>query len=115
MVMLVAGQAHFEHGGNHLAAQVDAAVDGGDGEIAALGTRTVRHVAAFIIATAVDRQFDVVERVEAAVVAEAELPVVEQIGRASCRERGCPYVEISVVVVSLKKHKTTKILHTQYI
>src|SRR3546814_17837404 len=75
MVMLVAGQAHFEHGGNHLAAQVDAAVDGGDGEIAALGTRTVRHVAAFIIATAVDRQFDVVERVEAAVVAEAELHV----------------------------------------
>src|SRR3546814_12406449 len=78
MVMLVAGQAHFEHGGNHPAAQVDAAVDGGDGEIAALGTRTVRHVAAFIIATAVDRQFDVVERVE--------------IGRASGRARVCQYV-----------------------
>src|SRR3546814_12003136 len=26
-----------------------------------------------------------------------------QIGRASCRERGCQYVEISVVAVSLKK------------
>src|SRR3546814_15778714 len=27
----------------------------------------------------------------------------EQIGRASCRERVCPYVYISVVAVSLKK------------
>src|SRR3546814_14038495 len=26
-----------------------------------------------------------------------------QIGRASCRERGCPYVEISVVAVAIKK------------
>src|SRR3546814_14448411 len=31
-----------------------------------------------------------------------ELPVVE-IGRASCRERVCQYVSISVVAVSLKK------------
>src|SRR3546814_18135628 len=29
----------------------------------------------------------------------------EQIGRASCRERVCPYVYISVVAVSLKKNK----------
>src|SRR3546814_17446512 len=29
----------------------------------------------------------------------------EQIGRASCRERVCQYVEISVVAVSLKKQK----------
>src|SRR3546814_19631581 len=28
-----------------------------------------------------------------------------QIGRASCRERVCPYVSISVVAVSLKKKK----------
>src|SRR3546814_19432698 len=27
-----------------------------------------------------------------------------EIGRASCRERGCQYVEISVVAVSLKKN-----------
>src|SRR3546814_10961585 len=27
----------------------------------------------------------------------------DQIGRASCRDRGCPYVSISVVAVSLKK------------
>src|SRR3546814_14161601 len=32
----------------------------------------------------------------------------EQIGRASCRERVCQYVSISVVAVSLKK-KTPKI------
>src|SRR3546814_18409821 len=30
-----------------------------------------------------------------------------QIGRASCRERVCQYVEISVVAVSLKKKNTT--------
>src|SRR3546814_14521020 len=29
--------------------------------------------------------------------------LVEEIGRASCRERVCQYVEISVVAVSLKK------------
>src|SRR3546814_12894470 len=29
-----------------------------------------------------------------------------EIGRASCRERGCQYVEISVVAVSSKKKKT---------
>src|SRR3546814_13155631 len=28
-----------------------------------------------------------------------------ELGRASCRERGCQYVEISVVVVTLKKKK----------
>src|SRR3546814_20598073 len=32
-----------------------------------------------------------------------------EIGRASCRERVCPYVSISVVAVSLKKTQTTKI------
>src|SRR3546814_16781735 len=30
----------------------------------------------------------------------------EEIGRASCRERGCQYVEISVVDVTLKKKNT---------
>src|SRR3546814_18476069 len=33
--------------------------------------------------------------------------VVGQIGRASCRERVCQYVYISVVAVSLKTNKTT--------
>src|SRR3546814_13138681 len=32
-----------------------------------------------------------------------------QIGRASCRERVCPYVYISVVAVSFKKKKTKQI------
>src|SRR3546814_12991249 len=31
-----------------------------------------------------------------------------QIGRASCRERVCQYVSISVVAVSLKKNKTVR-------
>src|SRR3546814_16518372 len=30
----------------------------------------------------------------------------QKIGRASCRERVCPYVSISVVAVSLQKRKT---------
>src|SRR3546814_20729130 len=33
-------------------------------------------------------------------------PVRIEIGRASCRERVCQYVEISVVAVSYKKKKT---------
>src|SRR3546814_11264592 len=37
------------------------------------------------------------------------LAAPEQIGRASCRERVCQYVYISVVAVSLKKKKTKKI------
>src|SRR3546814_15573367 len=36
-------------------------------------------------------------------VARAALDVADQIGRASSRERVCPYVLISVVAVSLKK------------
>src|SRR3546814_18926637 len=34
-----------------------------------------------------------------------EAPIVFKIGRASCRERVCQYVSISVVAVSLKKNK----------
>src|SRR3546814_13444073 len=33
---------------------------------------------------------------------------IREIGRASCRERVCQYVSISVVAVSLKKKKKTK-------
>src|SRR3546814_13900961 len=36
-----------------------------------------------------------------------------QIGRASCRERGCQYVSISVVAVSLKKKRRKKNSKTQ--
>src|SRR3546814_16867095 len=41
--------------------------------------------------------------------AKHAVPHLEQIGRASCRERVCQYVSISVVAVSLKKklkHRT---------
>src|SRR3546814_14343547 len=46
-------------------------------------------------------------------------PEVEalEIGRASCRERVCPYVSISVVAVSLnkkKKHTMTSLSTTYY-
>src|SRR3546814_18901546 len=39
---------------------------------------------------------------------EGKLPPRQEIGRADCRERGCQYVEISVVAVSLKKKKQQK-------
>src|SRR3546814_18824434 len=41
-------------------------------------------------------------------VAHAQRLEEIEIGRASCRERVCPYVSISVVAVSLKKKKNTK-------
>jgi hypothetical protein len=61
VVVLVAGQAHFQHGRDHLAADVDRAVDRRDREVAALGARTVGHVAAFIFLAGIGRQFDVVD------------------------------------------------------
>src|SRR3546814_17073900 len=36
---------------------------------------------------------------------------IGQIGRASCRERVCQYVEISVVAVSLQKKQKYKTIH----
>ena len=77
MVMLVAGQAHFEHGGDHFAAQIDGAVDWGDREVAALDARAVAHVATFVNLAGIARQFDVVEMVEAFAIAEAEADIVE--------------------------------------
>src|SRR3546814_19731236 len=42
------------------------------------------------------------------------LTAIDQIGRASCRERVCQYVSISVVPVPLKKkHQTMKYQNTQ--
>src|SRR3546814_18764549 len=43
------------------------------------------------------------DRARQAALAPAAPPV--EIGRASCRERGCQYVSFSVVAVSLKKKK----------
>jgi hypothetical protein len=61
VVVLVARQAHLDHGRDHLAADVDGAVDRGDREIAALGARPVGEVAAVIFAAGVGRQLDVVD------------------------------------------------------
>src|SRR3546814_12661563 len=40
-------------------------------------------------------------------IALGDVGMLGQIGRASCRERVCQYVEISVVAVALKHHNTT--------
>jgi hypothetical protein len=77
VVMLVAGQAHFEHRRDHLAADVDRRVDRRDGEIAALGARTVAEVAAFILAAGVGRQLDIVDLEVRLGVVRVELHVVE--------------------------------------
>ena len=63
MVVLVARQAHFKHGRNHLAANVLSRIDRSHGEIAALGARAVAHIAALIAGARVRRQLDVVELV----------------------------------------------------
>src|SRR3546814_17516528 len=43
---------------------------------------------------------------------DAEYHAARKIGRASCRERVCQYVEISVVAVSLKKKKDLKQIYS---
>src|SRR3546814_16232826 len=51
--------------------------------------------------------------IEANAVSDNPLVFADKIGRASCRERVCKYVYISVVAVSLQK-KTTNIKLTTY-
>ena len=77
MVVLVAGQAHFEHGRNHLATDVHAAVDRRNGEVTTLGAWAVAHIAGFIFRAAVGRQFDIVDLVVRRVVAVFETHIVE--------------------------------------
>src|SRR3546814_16381879 len=70
---------------------------GGDGEVAD------GLVAEPVIAGAfLDDVFETAEKQAHRGKAE-EVKALEQNGRASCRERECQYVEISVVAVSLKK------------
>src|SRR3546814_13677606 len=52
---------------------------------------------------------------EKGVISVAELGRRMEIGRASCRERVCQYVSITVVAVSLKKKTNTKKVHTNNI
>ncbi|EAT07975.1 hypothetical protein SKA58_08424 [Sphingomonas sp. SKA58] len=61
VVVLIAGQAHFQHGADHFGADVGARIDRRDGEITTLGARTVAQIAAFIFLAGVGRQFDVVD------------------------------------------------------
>src|SRR3546814_20570087 len=49
----------------------------------------------------VNAQFD--NRAAWIIGGELHIPCDREIGRASCRERGCQYVSIPVVAVSLKK------------
>src|SRR3546814_16632353 len=68
----------------------------------AFGIETPGVVAAAEIAAA--ELPDDVAAVRAVIGAESAFAgvVIEEIGRASCRERGCQYVSISVVAVSFK-------------
>src|SRR3546814_16649550 len=45
---------------------------------------------------------------------DADVPAMKEIGRASCRERGCQYVEISVVAISSYKHQHNQTQHIIY-
>src|SRR3546814_12526959 len=52
----------------------------------------------------------------AVLAVEADLSVAaEQIGRASCRERVCQYVYISVVAVSLKQNTVVHVTRSTHI
>ncbi len=62
VVVFVTRKAHFEHRGDHFAADIDGAVDRRDREITTLGARAVAHVAAVIFLRSVARQFDIVDR-----------------------------------------------------
>src|SRR3546814_18689228 len=52
---------------------------------------------------------------ERSVLLDRRHPGEDEIGRASCRERVCQYVKISVVAVTLKKKKQQdKLISTKY-
>jgi hypothetical protein len=58
VVVLFNGQAHFGENGEHFGAHVLATVDRRDREVAALGARTVAHVAGFVVGVPFGRQFE---------------------------------------------------------
>jgi hypothetical protein len=76
-MVLVHRQAHFEHGGDHLGADVLGAVDRRDREIAALGAGTVAQIATFIFVARIGGQLDIVDLEVAGGVAVLEPHVVE--------------------------------------
>src|SRR3546814_12304552 len=78
--------------------------DGGDG-----GGQAVQHQSRRIGLVGLDDQRRVVDRLDlVAPVVGGEADMRQEIGRASCRERVCQYVWISVVAVSLKQKNRKK-------
>ena len=77
VMLLVHRQPHFEHGRDHLGADIHARIDRRDGEVAALCPRTVAHVAAFVFLGRVARHFDIVDLEARTGVAVEEAHVVE--------------------------------------
>ena len=77
MVMLVHGQAHFEHSGDHFAANIDCAIHWRNWEITALRTRTVAQIATFIFGAGVGGQFNVIDLIIGCVVAVFEPHIIE--------------------------------------
>src|SRR3546814_13376605 len=78
-------------------------IDGLKAQIAELEARLVEQDAA--LRRVLDLLIEWVERDPENAPNPANSKVWAEIGRASCRERVCQYVEISVVAVSLKKKK----------
>ena len=77
MVVLFRLHAEFAHDGQHFAAQVLRRVNRVDREVAALGTRTVAHIAFGIGLGGVARQFDGIEGVAGVVRRGVPLDVVK--------------------------------------
>ena len=77
MVMLFDGQAHFLADGNHFAADIGAAVNRLNGEVAALDPRPMGAVAAFDFFAGHEGGFPVGQLVEAVMAADLEADIVE--------------------------------------
>src|SRR3546814_11916044 len=63
-------------------------------------------VAALAVHACVANKGDALLGIAARCAARASLLQHKELGRASCRERVCQYLSISVVAVSLKKHQS---------
>src|SRR3546814_12698179 len=102
---LTAWQGLFEHG--RLQAGQSVLAHGAAGAVGSMVTQLAREAGAHVIGTgrAADRQkaldFGAQE------FFDLDHDALEEIGRASCRERGYQNVSISVVAVPLKKKKKT--------
>src|SRR3546814_16483196 len=92
----------YESGG-----KARAAVAGGQVDFTILSAEGSEGVRDMVRPLAIVRDTPLKDWEAATPVNEALKPMgIQKIGRASCRERVCQYVSISVVAVSLKKKKT---------